>query len=265
MVHLSRKFYKFIVNFAIFVKNCHIEGRVFVFYEQFLKICNERGVKPTPVLKQIGLSTGNLKKWESGSSVSADTLEKLAAYFGVPVDYFFQSDESYTNVEITDNANAISKVYYIMKSNPEIICSILNGSTLSSADLYRIANYMGCKVAYLNPEIDETKLMGEPDAAQAANHLTENEQLLDILGRAASNKAYRCMQVQISRIVVSNLEKLGVTLKETLELNLAEKKTRDLFDRSKEPTEIAPFNSSDIFRIANGFKSSLTYLFTGRD
>jgi transcriptional regulator with XRE-family HTH domain len=247
------------------MKYCHIEERVFVFYEQFLKICSENGVKPTPVLKQIGLSTGNLKKWESGSTVSADTLEKLAAYFGVPVDYFFQSDESYTNVEITDNANAISKVYYIMKSNPEIICSILNGSSLSSADLYRIANYMGCKVAYLNPEIDETALTGEPDAAQAANHLTENEQLLDILGRAASNKAYRCLQVQISRIVVSNLEKLGVTLKETLELNLAEKKTRDLFDRSKEPTEIAPFNCSDIFRIANGFKVSLTYLFTGRD
>lgn len=33
-----------------------------MFYEQFLKICSERGVKPTPVLKQIGLSTGNLKE-----------------------------------------------------------------------------------------------------------------------------------------------------------------------------------------------------------
>ena len=236
-----------------------------MFYEQFLKICNERGIKPTPVLKQIGLSTGNLKKWESGSTVSADTLEKLAAYFGVPVDYFFQSDDSYIDIGISDNANVISKVYYIMKSNPEIICSILNGSTLSTADLYRIANYMGCKVAYLNPDIDESTLGEKPDLVQTANHLTENEQLLDILGRAAASKEYRCLQVQISRIVVSNLEKLGVTLKEILELNLAEKKTRDLFDRSKEPFEIAPFNCSDIFRIANGFKTSLTYLFTGRD
>ena len=236
-----------------------------MFYEQFLKICNERGIKPTPVLKQIGLSTGNLKKWESGSTVSADTLEKLAAYFGVPVDYFFQSDDSYIDIGISDNANAISKVYYIMKSNPEIICSILNGNTLSTADLYRIANYMGCKVAYLNPEIDESALDGKPDLAQTASHLTENEQLLDILGRAAASKEYRCLQVQISRIVVSNLEKLGVTLKENLELNLAEKKTRDLFDRAKDPTKIAPFNCSDIFRIANGFKTSLTYLFTGRD
>jgi len=236
-----------------------------VFYDQFLKICNEKGVKPTPVLKQIGLSSGNLKKWESGSTVSADTLEKLAAYFGVPVDYFFQSDDSFFNIVISDNANAISKVYYLMKSHPEIICSILNGTTLNSADLYRIANYMGCKVAYLNPEINESAFNGTPDTAQASNYLSENEQLLDILGRAASSKSYRCLQVQISRIVVSNLEKLGVTLKDTLELNLAEKKTRDLFDRSKEPTEIAPFNCSDIFRIANGFKASLTYLFTGRN
>lgn len=236
-----------------------------MFYEQFLKICDERGVKPTPVLKQIGLSTGNLKKWESGSTVSADTLEKLAVYFGVPVDYFFQNDDSYSDMGISDNANTVSKVYYIMKSHPEIICSILNGSTLSTADLHRIANYMGCKVAYLNPEIGESALSGEPDTAQTESYLTENEQILDILGRAAANKTYRCMQVQISRIVVSNLEKLGIGLKDILELNLAEKKICDLFDRSKEPAKIAPFNCSDIFRIANGFRTSLTYLFTGRD
>lgn len=55
-----------------------------MFYDQFLKICNEKGIKPTLVLKQIGLSSGNLKKWESDSTASADTLEKLADYFGVP-------------------------------------------------------------------------------------------------------------------------------------------------------------------------------------
>ena len=112
--------------------------------------------------------------------------------------------------------------------------------------------------------MNESTIGSEPDPAQAANYLTENEQLLDILGRAAASKTYRCLQVQISRIVVSNLEKLGVTLKDALELNLAEKKTCDLFDRAKEPTKIAPFNCSDIFRLANGFKVSITYLFTGR-
>ena len=237
----------------------------FVFYDQFIKLCDERGLKPTPTVKKMGLSPGNMKRWESGAAVNSETLEKCAAFFGVPIDYFFEGEETYRNAEISDNANAITNVYYIMKAHPDIICSILSGSRLESADLYRIANYMGCKIAYLNPEIDETTLTGEPDLVQATNYLTENEQILDILGRAASGKSYRCLQVQISRIVVSNLEKLGKTLKDVLDLRLAEKKTKDLFDRSKEPTEIAPFNCSDIFRIANGFKVSVTYLFTGRN
>lgn len=236
-----------------------------MFYDQFIKLCDERGLKPTPTVKKMGLSPGNMKRWESGAAVNSETLEKCAAFFGVPIDYFFEGEETYRNAEISDNANAITNVYYIMKAHPDIICSILSGSRLESADLYRIANYMGCKVAYLNPEIGETTLTGEPDVAQAANYLTENELILDILGRAASNKNYRCMQVQISRIVVSNLEKLGKSLKDVLDIKLSEKKTRDLFDRSKEPTAIAPFNCSDIFRIANEFKVSVTYLFTGRD
>lgn len=236
-----------------------------MFYDQFIKLCEELGLKPTPTVKKMGLSPGNMKRWESGAAVNSETLEKCAAFFGVPIDYFFEGEETYRNAEISDNANAITNVYYIMKAHPDIICSILSGSRLETTDLYRIANYMGCRVAYLNPEIDETTLTEERNVAQAANYLTENEQILDILGRAAANKSYRCMQVQISRIVVSNLEKLGKSLNDVLELKLSEKKTRDLFDRSKEPTAIAPFNCSDIFRIANGFKVGVTYLLTGRD
>ena len=236
-----------------------------MFYDQFIKLCDERGLKPTPTVKKMGLSPGNMKRWESGAAVNSETLEKCAAFFGVPIDYFFEGEETYRNAEISDNANAITNVYYIMKAHPDIICSILSGSRLESADLYRIANYMGCKIAYLNPEIDDNVPNEEFNLEESATYLSENEQILDILGRAAANKSYRCLQVQISRIVVSNLEKLGKSLQNVLDIKLSEKKTRDLFDRSKEPTAIAPFNCSDIFRIANGFKTSLTYLFTGRD
>lgn len=236
-----------------------------MFYDQFIKLCDERGLKPTPTVKKMGLSPGNMKRWESGAAVNSETLEKCAAFFGVPIDYFFEGEETYRNAKISDNANAITNVYYIMKAHPDIICSILSGNRLEYADLYRIANYMGCKVAYLNPEISGNVSEKDVNLEESAVYLSENEQILDILGRAAANKSYRCMQVQISRVVVSNLEKLGKSLNDVPELKLSEKKTRDLFDRSKEPTAIAPFNCSDIFRIANGFKVSVTYLFTGRD
>lgn len=236
-----------------------------MFYDQFIKLCDERGLKPTPTVKKMGLSPGNMKRWESGAAVNSETLEKCAAFFGVPVDYFFEGEENYRNASISDNANATTNIYYIMKAHPDIICSILNGVSVSPQDWVRIADYMGCRVQYLNPEFDEKSLGGGIDTSKNENPLSENEQILDILSRAAANKTYRYLQVQISRIVVSNLEKLGKTLNDVIELKLSEKKTRDLFDRSKEPITIAPFNTSDIFRIAEKFKVSITYLFTGRD
>lgn len=234
-----------------------------MFYDQFMKLCDERGVKPTPVLKEIGISTGNLKKWKGGSTVGADILEKLANYFQVTVDYFFQDETDFIDPKISDDANVIANIYYLMKANPDLMCSILRGSELDSASLCRIAKYMGCSVAYLNPELDGQKML-EPEQ-NGAPLLTENEQILDILGRAAANKTFRCLQVQISRIVISNLEKLGKTYDNLCEIRLSKQKIADLFDHSKKPSDIAPLNTSDIFRIARDFNVGLNFLFTGRE
>lgn len=65
-----------------------------MFYTQFLKICKARGVKPTPLIKELGFSSGNLKKWADGGSINAETLVKLSRYFDVPMDYFFEEDDA---------------------------------------------------------------------------------------------------------------------------------------------------------------------------
>lgn len=63
------------------------------FYERFLKLCELNGIKPTPALREMGLSAGNLQKWQNASStVTLDTIEKIAKYFDVPVRYFCDSD-----------------------------------------------------------------------------------------------------------------------------------------------------------------------------
>lgn len=71
-----------------------------LFYDRFIELCNAKGVKPTPVLKQIGLSAGCLTKWQSGSVIRANTLEKIAAYFGVNVDYFFSDDAECRKIRV---------------------------------------------------------------------------------------------------------------------------------------------------------------------
>ena len=48
-----------------------------------MRICDERGVRPTRVILDLGLSRGNLARWKSGVEPKLPILRKMADYFGV--------------------------------------------------------------------------------------------------------------------------------------------------------------------------------------
>lgn len=54
-----------------------------MFKQNFINICIERGVAPTAVLKQIGLSNATFTCWTEDSVPRQTTLKKLADYFGI--------------------------------------------------------------------------------------------------------------------------------------------------------------------------------------
>lgn len=58
-----------------------------MFYERFIQLCTENGEKPTSVLKEIGVSSGNLNNWKNGTSVKSDILMQLSEHFNVSIDY----------------------------------------------------------------------------------------------------------------------------------------------------------------------------------
>ena len=58
-----------------------------MFYAIFVKLCKERNVSASFVMKEIGLNKSNATFWKRGSVPKGDTLQKLAEYFGVSVDY----------------------------------------------------------------------------------------------------------------------------------------------------------------------------------
>ena len=65
-----------------------------MFYDIFLQLCAEKGVKPTPAALAIGVSSAAAAKWKKGATPSGDTLQKIAEYFGVSVDYLLGNDET---------------------------------------------------------------------------------------------------------------------------------------------------------------------------
>lgn len=58
-----------------------------MFYDRLLELCQENGKKITPVVRELGLSTGGIARWRNGSVPDGDTLYKIAKYFDVSVDY----------------------------------------------------------------------------------------------------------------------------------------------------------------------------------
>lgn len=58
-----------------------------MFKKIFIKLCSQRNVAPTVVCQAIGLSNAAFSKWTEDSIPRDTTLQKIADYFGVTVQY----------------------------------------------------------------------------------------------------------------------------------------------------------------------------------
>lgn len=64
-----------------------------MFWEKFLEICANRGESPNGVAKKVGISSCSVTSWKNGGTPRDSSLLKLAAYFGVTVDYLLGNEK----------------------------------------------------------------------------------------------------------------------------------------------------------------------------
>ena len=77
-----------------------------MFYDKLLDICNERGLKITNVVNELGMSSGNISKWKNGVEPRGSVISKFAEYFGVEGYYFSESGK---RTEHSKRNNALSE------------------------------------------------------------------------------------------------------------------------------------------------------------
>lgn len=58
-----------------------------MFWENFIRLCNERNAKPNNVAKALGIPSGSVTDWKNGRTPRSTTTQKIADYFGVSIDY----------------------------------------------------------------------------------------------------------------------------------------------------------------------------------
>lgn len=54
-----------------------------MFYDNFIKICKDKGIKPSVALENAGIDKSAGSRWKKGKSPTDTTIQKLADYFGI--------------------------------------------------------------------------------------------------------------------------------------------------------------------------------------
>lgn len=62
-------------------------------YSKFKQILQDKHITAYKVAKDTGISNATLSDWKRGrAKPKADKMLKLAKYFDVPIEYFFEND-----------------------------------------------------------------------------------------------------------------------------------------------------------------------------
>ncbi len=138
------------------------------FYSRFEQLCNDRGVTPTQAARDNGISQPAVAMWKKRNSTpQANTVQKLADYFGVSVDYLLNG-EGKAPIPKDDCSSDIADFYSIferlcheknitparVRKDLQISQSTMaswksRGLTPKAGTLQELADYFGVSVPYL--------------------------------------------------------------------------------------------------------------------
>ncbi len=145
-----------------------------MFWENFVKLCEARGVKPNPVAKELGLSSGSVTYWKQGKIPQSTTLQKLADYFGVTTDTLLNDAEAEykgckTNLNFWESIKNLcdkhsttpTAVLKALGLSTSMVTRWKTGTIPNKRTLEKLANYFGVTtdalLGYL--DIDEVSKM----------------------------------------------------------------------------------------------------------
>lgn len=150
------------------------------FYENYVKLCNSVGKSPSAVAVELKFGKPSVTRWKSGTEPRDATLQKIADYFGVTVD--FLKGEEQTNFymrycELCANKGmSASGVASAIGLSNAAANGWKKGKLPNDTTLAKLSAYFGVTVEYLKGE--ETKKdpagtgeVGSSDAQEILNFI----------------------------------------------------------------------------------------------
>lgn len=79
-----------------------------MFYDNLKAICDEKGVKITPIVNECGGAKGSISNWKKGASPNSDIVARLSVRLNVSTDLLIFGKEHQPNMNNSFNNNNIS-------------------------------------------------------------------------------------------------------------------------------------------------------------
>lgn len=77
-------------------------------YEKIKSLCDKEGISISGLEKQIGISNGQIKRWQK-SSPSVENLRKVARYFDVSLEFLADDDVSAEDIEVSQDIRIMQR------------------------------------------------------------------------------------------------------------------------------------------------------------
>jgi len=106
--------------FNTFVIITNEKGVHFVFYNNYLKICEERGIAPTRVLVDLGISKSAISNWKNGGEPSNRTKKAIADYFGITVRQLMDGEIENAPTPVKSEDDELEDILEEARRNPDL-------------------------------------------------------------------------------------------------------------------------------------------------
>lgn len=101
-----------------------------MFYDKYKELCEKKNISLSRAAIEIGFEKSLIPKWKQrGLTPRAETLNKIAAYFGVSVDYLLTGKEKENATIQTDDGTAelIALWGRLPKDKQVLLLSVIRG------------------------------------------------------------------------------------------------------------------------------------------
>lgn len=90
-----------------------------MFYDNYLKVCEAKGVSPTRVLDDLGISKSSYGHWKKGGEPLNETKKKIADYFGITVAELMSGEIKKSPAKAAED-DELEAILQDFKDNPEL-------------------------------------------------------------------------------------------------------------------------------------------------